>query len=345
MREELVSIIIATYNSALTLELVLESIRKQDYNNIEILVIDGGSTDNTLNIVGQYNCKLYHNNKIQPTYAKHMGFYKAKGRYVVFLDSDEVLASKSSISRKVDCFLGNKNVVAVTPSGYSDPDNYPFINKYINEFGDPFSFFIYRLSKNYKYYLKTMFKRYKSVKNNRSYTVFSLSDEFKLPIIELAAMGSMIDKKFFLEKYPEIENRPELIWHTFYLLNQRQKQIAILKNDKIIHYSATSIDKYLKKINWRIILNMYSENTFAVAGFSGRNQYQRGFTHFKKYLFIPYVLFILPVFLDSLYLFFTRQDFRYFFHMPLSFYTVFTIIYHWFRRNVGLKCNLPAYGN
>lgn len=345
MRKELVSIIIATYNSASTLKLVLASIGKQDYDNIEILVVDGGSTDNTLNIVERYNCDLYHNDKIQPTYAKHIGFCKARGRYVVFLDSDEVLASKSSISTKVNCFLSNKNVVAVTPSGYMDPDNYPFINKYINEFGDPFSFFVYRLSKNYKYYLKTMSKRYKSVKNDKNYTVFSLSDKNKLPIIELAAMGSMIDKKFFLEKYPEIESNPELIWHTFYLLNQRQKYIAILKDDKIIHYSATSINRYLKKINWRIILNIYLENTLGVAGFSGRNRYQQGFAHLKKYFFIPYVIFGLPVFLDSLYLSLSRQDIKYLVHMPISFYTLFLIIYHWFRKNLGLKCNLPAYGN
>ncbi|MCS7092236.1 MAG: glycosyltransferase family 2 protein [Patescibacteria group bacterium] len=345
MQSPLVSIVIATYNSAGTLELVLQSIKKQKYKPIDIIVLDGGFTDETLQIAREYKCRIYQNKRVQPTYAKHVGFLEAKGKYVVFLDSDEVLGSVDSIKKKVSCLEREKDVVAVTPVGYKDPKNYPFINRYINEFGDPFSFFIYRLSKNHKYYLRSMISRYLVVKKTKDYVVFDLSQDNNLPIIELAAMGSMLDKSFFLTKCPEVTKVPELIWHTFYLLNKNQKLIAIAKDDPIFHYSATSLKRYLRKINWRIILNVYLQKDHALAGFSGRNNYQKGFYSFKKYLFLPYVFLLLPVLFDSLYLSFTRRNFCYLIHLILSFWTAFLITYHFVRKQFGLSYKLPTYGD
>lgn len=344
MQKQLVSVVIATYNSSATLPLVLDSLKRQSYKSIEIIVIDGGSKDDTLKIARKYNCKIFSNNKVQPTYAKHIGYLRAKGKYVVFLDSDEVLESRESISKKVDCLQRNKNVFAITPSGYKNPKNYPFANEYINEYGDPFSLFIYRLSKSYKYYLKEMVKRYPLVKKSGSYFIFDLSEMKELPIIELAALGSMIDKEFFLDNYPEIKDHPELIWHMFYLLSDKQRFLAIAKDDVVIHYSAFSLLRYLKKINWRIILNVYNKNNLAVAGFSGRDKYQKGYLRLKKYFFIPYVFLLLPVFLDSLYLCFKKRTFKYLFHIPISFYTAILIVYHLLRKKFGLSYNLPAYG-
>ena len=55
----LVSIVIATFNSQLTLPTVLDSIRKQNYpkNKIEILIIDGVSDDATISIARNFKCK------------------------------------------------------------------------------------------------------------------------------------------------------------------------------------------------------------------------------------------------------------------------------------------------
>ena len=53
-----VSIITVCYNSAETIENTIRSVISQDYNNIEYIVVDGGSTDNTLHILEKYKTNI-----------------------------------------------------------------------------------------------------------------------------------------------------------------------------------------------------------------------------------------------------------------------------------------------
>jgi glycosyltransferase involved in cell wall biosynthesis len=90
MNNPLVSIIIPTYNSSRTLEQCLVSIKNQSYNNIEIVVVDNNSSDNTKDIAKKYTSKVYN---IWPerTAQKNYGIEKASGEYVCFIDSDMYL--------------------------------------------------------------------------------------------------------------------------------------------------------------------------------------------------------------------------------------------------------------
>ncbi len=82
-KEYLITIIMPTYNSEKTLEYSLRSIRHQIINQdqIEILMIDGGSTDKTLEIAGKYNAKVLYNERRLPEFAKQQGMMAAKGKY------------------------------------------------------------------------------------------------------------------------------------------------------------------------------------------------------------------------------------------------------------------------
>ncbi len=60
MENPLVSVIIPTYNSSRTLEKCLESIKNQTYKNVEIIVVDNNSTDNTKEIAKKYTGKAYN---------------------------------------------------------------------------------------------------------------------------------------------------------------------------------------------------------------------------------------------------------------------------------------------
>ena len=53
-----ISIVTITYNSEKTLEETIQSVVSQEYNNFEYLIIDGGSTDHTLDIVNKYRDKI-----------------------------------------------------------------------------------------------------------------------------------------------------------------------------------------------------------------------------------------------------------------------------------------------
>ncbi len=87
--EPLVSVNIATYNSGKTLTKCLESVKNQEYKNIEIVIMDSHSKDNTLSIAKFYGAKIV----FAPTLAtaRQAGADASNGEYVFILDSDQIL--------------------------------------------------------------------------------------------------------------------------------------------------------------------------------------------------------------------------------------------------------------
>jgi len=85
----LVSIIIPTYNSDVTLAKCLESINKQTYNNIETIIVDNFSDDETIEIAKQYAVKIFQI-KSGMSMARNIGFNKIDNhsKYVLHIDSD-----------------------------------------------------------------------------------------------------------------------------------------------------------------------------------------------------------------------------------------------------------------
>ena len=88
--KEIVSINIPTYNSEKTLEKCIKAAKAQTYKNIEILVIDSYSKDKTLEIAKKYGCKIVMC-KGGLLEARILGAKKSKGKYILFLDSDQIL--------------------------------------------------------------------------------------------------------------------------------------------------------------------------------------------------------------------------------------------------------------
>jgi glycosyltransferase involved in cell wall biosynthesis len=87
MDSKLVSVIIPTKNSSKTLDRCLKSISNQIYSNIEVIIVDSFSTDNTIDISKKYNTKFFKV-KTNVSEARNFGINKADGRYILSLDSD-----------------------------------------------------------------------------------------------------------------------------------------------------------------------------------------------------------------------------------------------------------------
>lgn len=88
----LVSVVIPTFNSAKFLNDALLSVLQQTYENIEIIVIDDGSTDNTSDVLLGFHDKvdcIYQPNQGSAV-ARNKGIEKAKGKYIAFLDADDL---------------------------------------------------------------------------------------------------------------------------------------------------------------------------------------------------------------------------------------------------------------
>ena len=111
-----ISIITATWNSGATLRDTLESVLKQTYTDYEILIIDGGSSDNTHDIVEEYIPKFdgrlhWHTGKDKGLYdAMNKGIARATGDIIGILNSDDFYADSDVLSRIAE---GCRNVEAV----------------------------------------------------------------------------------------------------------------------------------------------------------------------------------------------------------------------------------------
>ncbi len=341
------TIIIVTRNSEKALPKTLASIKKQNFpkKNLEVLIIDGRSTDQTRLIAKQFGYKIINNPKVGFVPGKHLGFLIAKGDFAMYMDSDEEMENPDSLKIKISAFLSNKKIKAVTSTGYKNPENYPTISHYLNEFGDPFSYFIYKSTMNYKFFLKSFTRKYASYPEDKNFIVFDFSNAKSLPLLELVEMGGMIDINYFRKQFPQIKKDPTLIAHFLHLLTTQKALVAITKNDPIIHYSADSLKKYLSKIDWRIRNNIYKKKTLALSGFEGREQVQPISFRLKRYLFIPYSLTLIFPIIDSIYLSVSRRDRIFLLHPILCIYTSLLIIYHYSMNLLNIKPHLKTYGS
>ncbi|AFK22089.1 glycosyltransferase family 2 protein [Pyrococcus sp. ST04] len=87
-----ISVIICTKNSEETLKETLESIKTA--KPFEVIIIDGGSNDNTLNIARNFTKRIYHDNGRGLGYARFLGAILAKGEYVAYIDSDVIIPAE-----------------------------------------------------------------------------------------------------------------------------------------------------------------------------------------------------------------------------------------------------------
>ena len=109
-----ISIITATYNSARTLRDTLESVRNQDYPEIEHILVDGASTDNTLEIIRSFPHVAHCiSEKDKGLYdAINKGIRKASGDVIGILNSDDFFPNNQVLSKIANAFM-QYNVDAV----------------------------------------------------------------------------------------------------------------------------------------------------------------------------------------------------------------------------------------
>ena len=99
-----ITIVTASFNSEKTIRQTIESVVYQTYLNIEYIVIDGGSTDGTVDIIKEYKDKIafWISEPDKGVYdAFNKGVQHASGEYVQFLGSDDCLYEKSTIEKVV----------------------------------------------------------------------------------------------------------------------------------------------------------------------------------------------------------------------------------------------------
>lgn len=150
MNNDLISIIIPTYNRKKSIVKSIKSILNQTYSNIEVIVVDDASTDNTKDVIKKIKDKRLKYYKLRTNhgacYARNYGVSKANGTYVSFNDSDDIylpskielqfknlLKNKSDMDfSKLELFDGDKRLVVPTKQQLNDIKNSSFIDTLCN---------------------------------------------------------------------------------------------------------------------------------------------------------------------------------------------------------------------
>lgn len=101
-----ISIITITYNAAATLERTIQSVERQTSRRIEYIIVDGASTDGTMNVVGRYlhvvnRCLSESDTGIYN--AMNKGLALSHGKYVWFLNAGDELPEADTVERMLQC--------------------------------------------------------------------------------------------------------------------------------------------------------------------------------------------------------------------------------------------------
>lgn len=126
--KDLVSVVIPMYNAENNIYDTIKSVLNQTYKNIEIIIIDDGSTDKSAYIVNKImkqcacNIKYYYQNNSGVSSARNNGIKKSSGKYIAFIDSDD-LWDESKIEKQINmlnrtkmkaCYCGFSNFYELT---------------------------------------------------------------------------------------------------------------------------------------------------------------------------------------------------------------------------------------
>jgi glycosyltransferase involved in cell wall biosynthesis len=149
MADPLVSIIIPVYNAEKYLSQAIVSALQQTWQNIEVVIVDDGSTDTSLFIAKQYESdrvKVFTQANKAASAARNNGLRHAKGEYIQFLDADDLL-SPDKISAQMDVLSNNDGYIGLSKTAYfNEDDNYSNaiapIEWFVNGSDDPVDFLI-----------------------------------------------------------------------------------------------------------------------------------------------------------------------------------------------------------
>ena len=117
MKEDLISIIVPVYNAEKYLNRCINSIINQTYTNIEIILVDDESPDNSPKICDEWSkkdsrIKVIHKKNGGPASARNSGLKEAKGKYIGFVDSDDYIESEM-YEKLYNSIKTNKSNIAV----------------------------------------------------------------------------------------------------------------------------------------------------------------------------------------------------------------------------------------
>ena len=178
-----ISIVTTCLNSEKSIAFTLSSVLEQTHKNIEHIIIDGGSTDGTLDVLHQHKRekKIFLRNRTSIYQALNIGIKKSKGQYILILNSDDILDNKNVIKNAVKIIKKNNKKIILGDVSYFDNFLFNKIKRFYTATGfKPWMFYfglmpphpgafihrdvakkylynpIYKIASDYDFFLKTI---------------------------------------------------------------------------------------------------------------------------------------------------------------------------------------------
>lgn len=183
-----ISVVTATYNSGKVLDKCLKAVRSQDYpqNRIEIILGDGGSVDNTLEIAKKYGAKVIKipKDKQHAEYNRGTAFSQAKGELVLILDHDNFIPYKTWLRDMIAPLLENPKMVATETAYYDYNRRYKLMDRYCALFGisEPIPFYMCKADR-LPHFARTWINLGRATDKGNYYSVEFEKDPRKIPTI------------------------------------------------------------------------------------------------------------------------------------------------------------------
>ena len=112
-----ISIITPSYNQGIFIEETILSVLDQNYPNLEYIIMDGGSTDNTVDIIKKYEDRITYwisEKDNGQSDAINKGFHKSTGDILHWLNSDDVLVPRA-LNMLVEYLSNNPDIICLKP--------------------------------------------------------------------------------------------------------------------------------------------------------------------------------------------------------------------------------------
>lgn len=326
------SIIMPTYNSERTLNEVLGAIRNQNFNQdeIEILVVDGGSSDNTRAIAEKYDCIIIDNPERLPEPAKKYGMMHARGKYACIMGSDEILIDENQLLNRYEILEKHPEIHCLIAELFS-PEDYSPLCAYMNAVGDPFTCFVYR---TYGRKLRNLRKNLDK-KEEHAY-IYKFEEDDITPIGD---GGTVLDLAFIRENYAKEADELESSL-LFDIVLKDTKYLVILDNDWIKHLSKTDFKTYLKKLKFRVVNNIHNVEG---SGYAYRAQSKKKLNR-RKYLYPLYCVTIIWPMIDSIRMCISFKNKVFMCHFVFTYYVMIQIVYEYLKKLFGTKSVMREYG-
>ncbi len=303
-----ISFIIPTYNAASHIETCLRSIRTQKYlqDKVEILVLDGGSTDVTLTIASTYNCRILKNEKKLAEYGVQLGVREATGKFLVVFAADNELTGNDWIDKVVDTFNNDQDISAVWGKLVSGEGDHA-LNKYFELIqSDPLNWF---LNKNLDKYKKEVFVDDKGF--------FKFNVNCRKPLVwganGLAYRAEKIKKIWAQEGYLGDNDAFQ------YMIEQGDDKVAYFDGPFVYHHHVAKLGDWIKKWQRNFIQHLADKHQTRNMNWAFTDNFK-----IKLFFWVLYsLLFFIPL-LQSIYLSLRDRNIYWLYH-PVANSIQFTV--------------------